>query len=1222
MLVLNGVINEVSSRTKTTLILFACLWLSYTAGAVNPDNARPDRVDRPERLIIKIERSLKIRLSADKSGRPALGVAGIDSLLGHYTVSKIEPLRQSTATFGDNGAFNNIMILDFADSTEAAAFLSSSRSLGEVVYAHIDYGARLYDSPDDPLYSNQWYLHNTGQPYLTVERLEGCHNDYQTIASGLVDADIDADEVFSGPPSNTVTAVIGLIDTGVDMDHPELSGKIWLNEDEIPDNGIDDDHNGYIDDTRGWDFSGSGNVPPVEDNDPADTYGHGTHCAGIIAAVTNNAEGIAGIADDCLIMPLKFYPIMLSSFAARAVIYAADNGADIITMSFGYPWPVPVLDDALAYARAKGVICCAASGNDGAERVNFPAASPGILTIGASNSNDLVAEFTTYGSHLEFVAPGVSILSLRAAGTDMYADCEANVHIVENEYYLADGTSMACPVVAGIIAGLLSESPGLTESTTLSALITSADDFLQPFGGGNFPGWDKYSGFGRVNYSGARQQLPGLRAKITGLRDNQIVSGSVSVYGIADGASFEEYILEYGPGSAPEAWQTINQSSSAVTGGLLGIWHSAPLDGQYTLRLRNGTTNHDYVTIHVINSTMAEITNIQTGDTLDSWTTLTGSAACPGFKNYVIEYQAIAPPSNWQTIASFSIPIVQGVLGEWNPINLPEGAYNLRLTVNSQSGAAAMVTLGIYVRSIFSSGQAWKISLPHNLSSLANYGDFDNDGVNEIVAATSQGVKFFDLEGNEKTEGMPVTTTYDCWIPVAVGDLDADGMDDFVAIDKLSSGRLFGHPSSEPSFNVNLVRQPDYSQISNGGEQFYPYVMLKDIDGDGRDEIITGTGGTRPYYTIYNSDGSLRRALTQYYGGFYTFFTLDIDGDDIDEYFMAGGANMVQINILNGWICNVADWLPGEFQPHYLSAADVDCDGQREIIVYGADMQSGGHYLIYAFEGDLSYVPGWPHDTGLDNDVITSPVFFGDVYTDGTLEYFVTMWELSTSNVFAWRIDGTPLLGDTLYAVFSGPDNPSILRAPMIADMSGDGFPDIVSVAAVDLFGTYNIVRLVAWDRFGEALPGYPIVTVPEGQCCDNHWIHDPVIGDIDKDGHVDMLLTTGTNDLIFINFEGSYYHDYTVPVSTWKYNRRLNNLGPVKLSDFVCGDVNFDGLVNLLDILHLINYLYGDPAGPGPIPPEAGDINDDDVTNLIDVLYLVGYLYSVPPGPAPVCGG
>ena len=133
--------------------------------------------------------------------------------------------------------------------------------------------------PDDEFFDLQWSLHNIGQ------------------TGGLEDCDIDAPEAWDIETGNP-DIVIAIIDSGIDYTHPDLIDNIWHNEDEIPDNGIDDDGNGYIDDVRGWDFYDN-------DNDPLDENGHGTICAGIAAAVTNNDEGIAGVCWNCQIMPIK-----------------------------------------------------------------------------------------------------------------------------------------------------------------------------------------------------------------------------------------------------------------------------------------------------------------------------------------------------------------------------------------------------------------------------------------------------------------------------------------------------------------------------------------------------------------------------------------------------------------------------------------------------------------------------------------------------------------------------------------------------------------------------------------------------------------------------------------------------------------------------------------------------------------------------------------------------
>jgi len=154
--------------------------------------------------------------------------------------------------------------------------------------------------------------------------------------------------------------IIGMVDTGVDKDHPDLADHMWTNPGEIPDNFIDDDHNGYIDDYHGWDFAGDDWFDDP-DNDPNDLHGHGTHCSGIITGITDNFAGIAGIAPNCKVMALSFYPVMLASWGAEAIVYAADNGADVVNMSWGLPYAVPIWEDAIDYARAKGVIMIAAA---------------------------------------------------------------------------------------------------------------------------------------------------------------------------------------------------------------------------------------------------------------------------------------------------------------------------------------------------------------------------------------------------------------------------------------------------------------------------------------------------------------------------------------------------------------------------------------------------------------------------------------------------------------------------------------------------------------------------------------------------------------------------------------------------------------------------------------------------------------------------------------------
>jgi len=249
-------------------------------------------------------------------------------------------------------------------------------------------------------------------------------------------------------------AVVAVIDTGVDYTHEDLADNIWVNEDEIPFNGKDDDNNGYIDDVRGWDFvdrAGAGCIGSEdcsgEDNDPKDVNGHGTHVAGIIAAVQNNNKGISGIAPEAKIMPLKagysvgFSAYLKTSDIIQAITYAVENDADVINMSFaGYG--LDVLSEVLDLAKSLGVVAVAAAGNNSSNVKIYPAALPNVIAVGALADQSSKAYFSNYGDWVDIVAPGTWLLST----------------VPGNKYDYKSGTSMASPVVAGVAALIKAKS--------------------------------------------------------------------------------------------------------------------------------------------------------------------------------------------------------------------------------------------------------------------------------------------------------------------------------------------------------------------------------------------------------------------------------------------------------------------------------------------------------------------------------------------------------------------------------------------------------------------------------------------------------------------------------------------------------------------------------------------------------------------------------------------
>lgn len=252
--------------------------------------------------------------------------------------------------------------------------------------------------------------------------------------------------------------VVAVLDSGVDYTHPDLINNIWQNTTEIPNNGIDDDRNGFVDDLTGWDFVSL-------DNTPMDEKKHGTHVAGIIAGENNNI-GVTGIAYDAKIMPIRILDEngtgSINNFV-KGIHYAVDNGANIINISMATSQPDSQLQDAIEYAEGKGVLVVMAAGNNGASEPEYPAkyAQNLGIAVGALALNGRIATASNRAGETPLnylVAPGVNIYST----------------VPDNQYKKLSGTSMATPFVAGVAALMLSANHSLTPNQIKEILIRSA----------------------------------------------------------------------------------------------------------------------------------------------------------------------------------------------------------------------------------------------------------------------------------------------------------------------------------------------------------------------------------------------------------------------------------------------------------------------------------------------------------------------------------------------------------------------------------------------------------------------------------------------------------------------------------------------------------------------------------------------------------------------------
>ncbi|MEM7339828.1 MAG: S8 family peptidase [Actinomycetota bacterium] len=308
---------------------------------------------------------------------------------------------------------------------------------------------------NDPYQGYQWGLENNG------DNLNGL-----SIGSVSQTLDADVDGVEALTMARGAGVVVAVVDSGVDFSHPDLAGQSWVNDDENCTNGVDDDANGFVDDCYGWDFNAEDNVPYASGH-----HAHGTHVAGIIAAIGGNGLGVTGLAPEVRIMDLAVTASgsMSSSSVARAVRYAVDNGADVINLSLGSSPGTPAsaaqsMIDAVIYAEAAGVLVVSAAGNSGVNidsATVYPASvdSSANLTVGASGPSDVKASFSNYGQTVDLLAPGELILSTMPGGS----------------YSFMSGTSQAAPMTSAAAALVLGAEPTLTPDEVIARLSSTSD---------------------------------------------------------------------------------------------------------------------------------------------------------------------------------------------------------------------------------------------------------------------------------------------------------------------------------------------------------------------------------------------------------------------------------------------------------------------------------------------------------------------------------------------------------------------------------------------------------------------------------------------------------------------------------------------------------------------------------------------------------------------------
>lgn len=479
--------------------------------------------------------------------------------------------------------FSQYFIIEYPDSNSANQARMRWQNNPEILFVEQNHVRKLNYIPNDPDYNQQWY-----------------HKKIQSEPAW---------DITKG----TNTIKIGVIDTGIDYTHPDLKTSIWINTPEdINGNGIfdpkpisqggdldgiDQDNNGYVDDVIGYDFTHQPRFPfggdyLFEDPIPFDDNGHGTLVTGIISAAHNDI-GIAGIAPNCKIVVLRAFSasgIGEDDDIARAIIYAADNNIPILNFSFGDVYPSVLMHDVIQYAYQKNITMIASAGNGIGDDPHYPSNFSEVISVSASDfssttNTEFLWQFSGYGINVDLCAPGARIYT-----TAWYDSLSTN----PSYYGTFNGTSTAAPMVTGAVALLKSINNTLLPSQIRSILCSSADDI------GN-PGWDNYTGAGRLNIHKALLLTGTPIVQILyPLNDTGSDKNSITVIGNVLHPNLLKYHVYYAVGiENPIAWQPIvlNQNTQKYQD-TLAIWNITTLqDTSYTLRLHveltNGTSIED-----------------------------------------------------------------------------------------------------------------------------------------------------------------------------------------------------------------------------------------------------------------------------------------------------------------------------------------------------------------------------------------------------------------------------------------------------------------------------------------------------------------------------------------------------------------------------------------------------------------------------------------------------
>ncbi|MEL6670972.1 MAG: S8 family serine peptidase [Bacteroidota bacterium] len=868
----------------------------------------------------------------DTQGRPPL----LQDIL------QVRPLRKSgLAQAGPGSPLDQWYTLDLKNGTQASSLINQLRNdpgieaVEPVRTYQLDGLTQQTYTPNDDSLSSQWYL-----PFIKA---------------------YDAWDISRGK----ATVKIGVIDTGLDYDHPEFAGQLmvfaaedrngngsfepWdVNETRNgvsgDQDGIDNDGNGYIDDVIGYDFTDQQRTPTFgdyvfPDPDPRDDNAHGTIVSGVISARIDNQIGTAGLAPNCKLMVIRAFS---SSGAgedddiARAIVYAVDNGVDVLNFSFGDIYPSLMMHEAVKYAYARGVIMIASAGNGKGDQLHYPSGFSEVMSIVASSA-DLSTEeefrwpVSSFGLSTDLSAPGVSILTPTLLDTLSDGTIQA--------YTRSSGTSLAAPMVSAAAALLLSEKGPLTPQQIRGILTTTADDLSRT-------GWDHFTGAGRLNLLRALQAVGTARVEIqVPETDRGSAADSIPIVATVLDPELRQYSLEYQLGIEGSGdWIPILENQAyQVVDDTLAWWDLRNLpEGDYTLRLRvdrsNGFTLEDRIRF-VRDTTPPEVTITRASMAWDNQ----ARKALIIFRSDDQALQTLyfrrQGRAFWQK-EPFDRTTRNGDFLLDNQ-QLSPGTWEMKVVSENMAGLVGESPIQTLTYEPFFINLAGFEEMPYKAPMgrlLEKSMDLDGDGLQEIALSEFDNqlgfgpLRFYEFRpgGFVKVDSVPISSVM---IPKDLQDSDGDGLQELLC--SVNDSMYLVEQATPTAYPSEIMWR-------NEGNGLYA-ANFGDTDADGQLEILVRD--TKDFYVFDGSNGNfastalLENVSPNAVGpGLTRALVEDFDGDGKPEIIFGDNDADVQLYEYTAgsqYALGLSDTstLATENAEVYLASGDFDGDGRAEFFI-------------------------------------------------------------------------------------------------------------------------------------------------------------------------------------------------------------------------------------------------------------------------------------------------